>query len=281
MAEETRQDGLYPKQCTQDNIPELTGLSTSVNWDHIEADWQMFLDCGKIWSMVSPDQIVGSAAWIPRSRNSVWIGLVITRQEWRGRSIATTLMKRVLEDSSDHAARYLDAAPGGIPIYRKLGFQDMYKVFRMTSQGVAEPTSAPFRLEWRSVEERDLPLPGIGPEDPLLPAMVRRNPEYSAVGCADGRTAAWFTGRKGRQFNHIGAVWAGNPEDAAEAVQCYMRKQKGPYIIDVPEYQKDFIAFLNSLGFQAGREFLRMRLGPDQAEVSDPHLFAAAGPEFG
>lgn len=273
--------GLYQRQCIADEIPELTALSTSVNWDHIEADWKMFLDCGKIWSMVSLNRIVGSAAWIPRSRNSVWIGLVITRQDWRGCSIATTLMKRVLDDSSKYAARYLDAAPGGIPIYRKLGFVDMYKVFRMTSQGIAEPAAAPARLTWRSAGENEFPLPGMDPDDSLLPAMFRRNPDYSGVGCDGDRITAWFTGRKGRQFNHIGAVWAENPEDAAEAVRQYMLKQSGPYLIDVPEYQRDFIAFLNTLGFRSVREFLRMRLGPDQAEVSDPHLFAAAGPEFG
>ena len=272
---------LYMRPCIEDDLPELTALSAEAGWNQTDGEWRQFLRFGRVWSMVHLNRIVGTAAWIPRGKDSVWIGLVVTKLEWRGFHIATRLLEQVLSDTSGYATRFLDASPPGIPIYRKLGFQDMVKVHRMILNVPAPAAPADASLTWRTIDpERDT-LPGMADDDLLPAALIRREPSMAGSAERDGKTVAWFAGRHGRQYTHIAPLWAESPEAATEALRQALIRANGPYIIDVSEKQTDFLRFLTSLGFVATREFLRMRLGPDQEAHSSPRLFAAAGPEFG
>lgn len=268
--------GLYLRPCISDDLPELLALSGSVHWNQTAADWERFLKYGQVWSMIHLNRIAASAAWIPRGKDTAWIGMVITQAEWRGCSIARRLLDKILSESASYSNRYLDATDAGEPLYRKLGFDGMYKMYRMTGEGFAAADgSAP---DLPQVKTSDLPLPGMSGSDPVLPDMVRNFPELCRK---DERCGIWLLGRPGAVCRQIGPIHAANAHDALAAVKKVLHGSSGKFIIDVPEYQRDFMAGLTAMGFSIQREFLRMRFRQSAELPQDPGLFATAGPEFG
>lgn len=268
--------GLYLRQCISDDLPELLALSESVHWNQTAADWKRFLKYGQVWSMIHLNRIVASAAWIPRSTDAAWIGMIITQTEWRGCSIARRLLEKILSESSAYPNRYLDATAAGEPLYRKLGFDGMYKLYRMSGECRAAAGSAVSELQ--QVNAADLPLAGMAAADPALPDLVRNFPERCRK---DERCGLWLLGRPGAVWSQIGPIHANHADDALAAVKDVLHGASGKVIIDVPEYQRDFMAGLTDMGFSVQREFLRMRFQQSAELPGDPRLFASAGPEFG
>ena len=269
--------GLYMRRCTFEDIPELCGLVADVSWDQVAADCENFLKHGEIWSFVHLNRIVSCAAWVKRSEELAWIGMVITRPEWRGCSIATRLMKKLIERTSQYRFRALDASVMGAPIYRKLGFCDMYRVSRLSWQSA--PRKAP-QLEWVKFDKDAHALPGVDPADPLVGEFMSNAPELSYVGLRDGKICAWFTGRYGRTALHIGPLWAEDTSCAVDALNQAKAVTNGsPLTLDTLDYQREFRDYLTGNGAVLVRDFLRMGL-PDM-EFAPEGMYLDAGPEYG
>ena len=269
--------GLYLRRCTEADIPDLCQLVTDVNWDQVDTDCRNFLKHGEIWSVVHLNKIVGCAAWVKRSSDMVWIGMVITRPEWRGCSIATRLMKKLLERTADYRYHLLDASAMGAPIYHKLGFCDMYRVSRISWHGGA---TSPAKLEWVKFDASRHELPGVDPNDPLVAEFIKNAPALSHVGLRGGKICAWFTGRAGRTATHIGPLWAEDSASAIEAIEEAKRVTNGVQLtLDILDYQQEFKQYLFDTGAVLLRDFLRMGL-PD-THFAPESMYLGAGPEYG
>ena len=269
--------GLYMRRCTEEDIYDLCQLVADVGWDQVPADCANFLKNGEIWSFIHLNRIVGCAAWVKRSEELAWIGMVITRPEWRGCSIATKLMQKLLERTSQFRYRALDASVMGAPIYRKLGFCDMYRVSRLNWQ--SSPCKAP-QLEWVLFDKAAHTLPGADTADPLVSDFISNAPELSYVGLRDGKICAWFTGRYGRTATHIGPMWAEDTECAIDALHQARAVTNGtPLTVDTLDYQQEFKQYLIGNGAVLVRDFLRM--GLPEMEFSPAGMFLDAGPEYG
>ena len=268
-------DELDLHKCTLEDLDELQALSESVNWNQLPADWRNFIELGGVWCMKNLDRIVGTAAWIPRSSSTVWIGVVITKPEWRGRSIATKLMKKIIEESSCYDSRLLDASAMGEPVYRKLGFKEMYIVSRMGIGGICTPS----RLSWKPVSEDDVKK--LFPGDPLPMQLFKNAPELCKIAENNGKILGYFMGRYGLKSVHFGPLYAENTAIAIDAVN-EMRAIAGnaQVTMDIMGYQKDFINLLLENGADLKRDFTRMYHGKYTC-AENPEMFAAAGPEYG
>ena len=267
--------GLYLRKCTLEDVAELQELSESVNWNQLPADWENFIKLGGVWSMIHLNRIIGTAAWIPRDDKTVWIGLVITKPEWRGCSIATRLMEKMIEESSAYQTRLLDASAMGAPVYRRLGFKDMYTVSRIALGG---NTTLP-ELNWEMMSEEEAET--LLPNDPLLPELYKNAPELCCIARQNGKIAAWFAGRYGLKSIHIGPLHAVDTSCALDAVNQARKIAKGTIVtMDIMGYQKEFAEKLRLSGTEWRRDFLRMYHGTETA-FDNPEMFAAAGPEYG
>ena len=267
--------GLYMRKCTIEDIAELQELSESVNWNQLPADWQNFIKLGGVWSIIHLNRIVGTAAWIPRDDKTVWIGLVITKPEWRGCSIATRLMEKMIEETSGYETRLLDASAMGAPVYRKLGFKDMYVVSRIALGGNCSTPA----LKWEKMTENE--ASNLLPGDPLLPELFKNAPELCFTAKENGKTVAWFAGRYGLKSIHIGPLHAVSTGYALDAVNKARETARGTAVtMDIMSYQKDFAEKLTLSGAELRRDFLRMYHGKETA-CDNPEMFAAAGPEYG
>ena len=267
--------GLYLRKCTLDDVAELQELSESVKWNQLPADWENFIKLGAVWSVIHLNRIVGTAAWVPRDGNVVWIGLVITRPEWRGCSIATRLMEKIIEETSNYPTRLLDASTMGSPVYSRLGFRGMYTVSRVALAG---SFTAP-ELEWQPMSECEAQT--LLPDDPLLPELFKNAPELCFVAKRNGKTAAWFAGRYGLNSLHIGPLHAVDSSCALDAVRHARMIANGRCVtMDIMGYQQEFVKALTLTGTEFRRDFLRMYHGRELA-FENPEMFAAAGPEYG
>ena len=263
-------------------------LTTRLGWNQLDADWKLFTECGTALAMRCDGRIVGTAAAIGWEKRLAWIGLVLTVPEMRGRSIATTLMKALIERYADHRTIKLDASAMGAPVYRKLGFRDERRIIRLSLKQPLEP--APERLHWEPMTGAVLPevikleagFTGMARPE-LYSYYLASYPALAQVGRdATGAVAAWTLGRDGRIFRQAGALGAVDDDAALEAVRPFHAISPGTAIqLDIPEDRTAFLAALAALGFQTERDFLRMALGEDCGDWSDRRTYAVFGPEMG
>ena len=86
--------------------------------------------------------------------------------------------------------------------------------------------------------------------------------------------------RKGRRALHLGPVTAQRAEIAQALVSRALAGFRGTIVMDVPDHQDRFRAWLASAGFLPVRPFTRMLRGADR--LGDlGRAFAVAGPELG
>ncbi len=270
---------LYLRKCVAGDLDELQALSESVNWNQLPGDWRNFLASGGVWSMIHLNRIVAAAAWLPRGNGAVWIGLVITKPEWRGCGIATSLMQQILAETGHYPRRMLDASDMGAPVYRKLGFLEAGRIHRLELSGAY---TRPALLQWSPLTEQDLRAIGTEIADDLIGTLRQNAPELAWIGRKNGQIKAWFTGRYGLRTTHFGPLYADSAEAALDAVsQMRVAADGRPVSLDVAGWHwDDFGAVLLENGAARKRDFLRMYHG-DPAPAADPGCFAAAGPEYG
>ena len=271
---------LYLRKCTEEDLDELQALSESVNWNQLPGDWRNFLELGGVWSMIHLNRIVGTAAWVPRANGSVWIGLVITKPEWRGCGIATQLMQKVMEETAHYPRRMLDASAMGAPVYRKLGFVDAPWIHRLELSGAYQK---PVLLKWVPMTQADLRTIGGNDADELVQKMYQNAPELCWVGKKDGKIAAWFAGRYGLRTVQFGPLYADSAAFALDAAAQMRVVADGKIVtVDATGWKMDdFVKPLLENGAERKRDFLRMYHGAEDPNLQNPCCFAAAGPEYG
>jgi len=102
-------------------------LSRSAGWNQTMEDWEMLLrlDPQSCFAIEVDDRIVATTTLLCYGEKLAWIGMVLTRPEYRRMGFA----QRLVETAMQRAAALkiesvkLDATPEGQPLYEKLGFK--------------------------------------------------------------------------------------------------------------------------------------------------------------
>ncbi len=231
-------------------------LSIAVNWNQLPADWArvLRLEPGGCFCMEEDGRVAATATVVTYGHDLAWIGMVLTRPDYRGRGFALRLMEACL----DYCERLgvgcvkLDATDMGRPLYAKLGFVDESVVER-----------------WRG----ELPLLPVRefPPDPALDRLAfgaDRSTLLAGLGAA----------RAGRVAGYVGPVVARSYEDARERV--LHAGASGTTYWDVPEMNVVAWELAHELGFAPVRKLWRMRKGAPIEERPE-FIYALAGFEFG
>ncbi len=109
-----------------DDIPFVMDLSTAANWNQTPDDWLRILQLSPQGCRLieHAGRIIATASLLPYGTRLAWIGMVLTRTEYRRQGLA----RRLMEDAIAHAEREgirtlkLDATEEGRPLYESLGF---------------------------------------------------------------------------------------------------------------------------------------------------------------
>jgi GNAT superfamily N-acetyltransferase len=268
---------------TPADLPQAVRLSTEAGWNQTPSDWLrlLTLEPAGCFAAECDGEVAATATAVRYGSRLAWIGMVLTREPYRGRGLATRLMRRTLEylEQAGVACVKLDATDAGRPLYERLGFRGEYPVERWVRDG--EPGVAPPPGQ-RPVPPLDDLLPldqeAFGADRAALLGLLRAAGE----GCrgADG----FALDRPGRRRRHFGPCVA-RGEEAARRLACDFRERHGfePALWDLPPQHAAAAALAAELGFQPARRLLRMRRGAPLTGLGSPTplVWALAGFEFG
>ena len=265
-------------------------LSAEIGWNQVESDWRYMLANGAGFGRtVAGGKLVASAMALPYD-GFAWVCMVLVAPEHRGRSIATDLMRRVLDDLAVRGVMAgLDATPAGREVYKHLGFEDVYGLERLWAERVVpadggEETGAGIApmaaADIDEVAAYDAERFGAD-RRALLDHLRGRAPDSAFVARARGRMAGFVMARDGLVATQVGPVVA---EDAATAIALARHAVggiAGAAVIDACDYQTPFVEWFKGSGFEFQRPYVRMLVGRAQPIDRKENIFAPAGPEFG
>ena len=108
------------------DVPSAMELSIAANWNQTPEDWHriMHLSAEGCRCIEDAGKIVATATLLPYGTRLAWIGMVLTRPEYRRQGLARRLMEDVIaiaERRGIHTLK-LDATDEGRPLYENLGF---------------------------------------------------------------------------------------------------------------------------------------------------------------
>src|ERR1700752_4739849 len=148
-----------------DDVANASALPGLAGWNQTIDDWQTLLrlDPQACFCIELDDRIVATTTMLCYGRRLAWIGMVLTRPEYRRMGFAQRLVKAALERAADLKIESvkLDATSEGQPLYEKLGFQTEQVVerwFRVGLQNRAPQKSVP----WSDRYSLELDLEAFG-----------------------------------------------------------------------------------------------------------------------
>lgn len=243
-------------RCLQEaDLADCMKLKEAAGWNQTLADWRALLQWEPLGCFgVEEDGRVVSTATAVVHDGVGWIGMVLTDPLFRGKGLATALMKHSLAYLEPLAATVkLDASAEGEPIYRKLGFEEEAVIDRWVSAGVAAG-SALFGQYSGPLRHADIPIEGIAECE-----------------------GAWAAGRPGSGAWYFGPCY-GQSDEAVEQVARALLAGRGKAVWDLfPAHPAAAIA--SRLGFAPSRRLLRMTRGLPAPTPAD--VYAIAGFEWG
>lgn len=284
-----RTEALRPGPLREEHAEQAVRLSTEAGWNQTVEDWRVMLRHGQGWGrFTQAGQLVATTLLLPYGQHIGWLAMVLVAQRHRHQGVATALLKEALQRCDELGlVAALDATPDGRRVYRTHGFQDLFGLQRFQCT----------RPRHRAVEVEGVSLRELGsidtkrvialdaevfgaPRPEILAYLQNAEPRRAVVAKSTGRLVGFALARPGRRALHLGPVTAQRAEVAQALVSRALAGYRGTIVLDVPDRQDRFQAWLTSVGFVPVRPFTRMLRGADA--LGDPsRAFAVAGPELG
>lgn len=258
-------------------------LSRLAGWNQTQDDWEMMLrlapqDC---FAIEADNQIAATTTLLCYENQLAWIGMVLTRPEYRRRGFAQRLMETALKRAADLNIESikLDATPQGQPLYKKLGFKTEQIVERWFYDGssphlgVGSLTSS-FQYSSQYSLETDLDAFGAN-RSTVLQNLSSRN-----LSCAV--TDAYCFSRSGTRSRYLGPCVAQTQKAARVVVEHTLRESSAEsgWFWDLLSENKNAIQLAEEFGFGPQRRLERMVLG-NSLSKNDEMVYAIAGFELG
>jgi GNAT superfamily N-acetyltransferase len=277
--------GLRAADLTPADIAAALGLSGEAGWNQTAADWQVFVEHGRVIGLFAPDgALVASAAILPYG-DFAWISMVLVTASWRHRRLASRLVDACMRSlQRDGITAVLDATPAGAEVYRPLGFQAIFGLQRWEGQGGPhEPPGEPAAPVHRAA---DAALARIVASDAAVFGAARRfliadflaRPGSAAFAAEAG---GFVILRQGRRAAQLGPLAAPDEAVAGALLDAALDAAAGQVFLDVPDRWRGLATRLAARGFRPQRPYTRMALGRSDPFGDPAHLFILAGPEFG
>ena len=205
-----------------------------------------------------------------------WLGMVLTRPQYRGRGFARMLVERALSvaDERGVATIKLDATEQGIRLYEKLGFRREQHIERWVGIGLqaAGRRRMVNQLTPEEIEELDRRAMGAR-RSQLLKVLATRAEMISGEG-------SFVMQRPGRLARYLGPCVASAATSARRIIENCLSIESERWFWDILPANADAARVASDLGFKLDRRLVRMVRGASLA--ADPaSLFAIAGFETG
>lgn len=282
---------LQPAPLRPSEIADAQVLVAEAGWNQTAADWQAFLDYGKVQAIRAQGRVVATAATLPYGAFG-WISMVLVTAAFRRQGLAARLMRGAIDDLVDAGlVPVLDATPAGREVYRKLGFADTWGFARLARSGSMPPAAMDPPADGISVGPiTDADWSGLCAYDTaafgadrsrLLGRLRGRLPPADLVARCGGRLVGFLLGRDGRVASQLGPLIADDAVAARALLARTLAATAGPIFIDLADSKTETRAWLEARGFAAARPLTRMVHQRRAAFDDGTRTFAVVGPEFG
>ena len=262
-------------------------LSSAAGWNQTPEDWRMLLDLAPdgCFGIEADGRLVSTTTLVCYEQRLAWIGMVLTREGYRGRGFARRLVAVALEraDSLGIETVKLDATEQGQALYEALGFQAEQPVERWARPGSMESRTAesqsasrtPTRLSSLPQTLHDLDAQAFGADRSLmLQELARRSTLQSSPN-------AFLFARAGRTNEYLGPCVAADPVAARAIIACLVNaSSRTGWSWDLLPANKSAVALASELGFIRQRRLTRMVRGKP-LRGRDEMVYAIAGFELG
>lgn len=278
------------------DVSSAMELSAAANWNQTPEDWCRVIRLSAEGCRCIEDsgKIIATATLLPYDTHLAWIGMVLTRPEYRRQGLARRLMEDAIlaaERRGIHTLK-LDATDEGRPLYENLGFVVEKTVERWGRDGgelildhddVAKQRH-PHTL-YLSDELSSLDIEAFGvPRRELLKAL-------SNSGSSNATSDGYVLSRPGRTARYLGPCVAGSEAEARLLIAAHLEESVN--MGEVPEGSKscgwywdllpanrEAVRCAEEFGFTRRRVLWRMRRG-EMIENNDAMVYAIAGFELG
>ena len=267
---------------TQDLVGAME-LSRLAGWNQTQDDWEMMLRLVPrgCFAIEADDQIAATTTLLCYENHLAWIGMVLTRPEYRRRGFAQRLMESALKRAADLKIESikLDATPQGQPLYEKLGFKTEQIVERWFQDGRSspdrriEPLTSPPKYSSQHSLEMDMEAFGAN-RSTLLHNLASRNLPHAI-------TEAYCFSRGGTRSRYLGPCVAQTQKAARLVIEHTLRDSSASgWFWDLLSANKNAIQLAEEFGFAPQRRLERMVLG-NSLPAHDEMVYAIAGFELG
>jgi GNAT superfamily N-acetyltransferase len=260
-----------------DDIPAAFQLSEQVGWNQTEADWRMLLELrpdGCLGVEIDGHLVATTTLFVYEPRLA-WIGMVLTRPDYRRRGLARQLLRYCLEQADKMGIETvkLDATDQGRPLYEKFGFCPEQEIQRWTRSGEGEiPPAAGGMPDWKAAHCSDSLAFGAD-RSFMLDRLAQLNPPVSMA-------ESYLFSRPGRVTAYLGPCVSDNPKTARRLIERCVQNTKCGWSWDLFPSNRDALAIAKDLGFFPQRHLVRMARGKELHDKKNA-IYAIAGFELG
>ena len=270
-----------------DALYELAG---TVGWNQTRRDCREMLLAPAATGVfaVCDGQVIGSAAAMVYEENRIgYINMVIVREPFRRRGIATRMLEKLMEMLHHCRTLRLYATPAGSCVYGKLGFRTYATLHKFASDSYV-PLPEPDR-RIRKLLPSDLPeitaldTRSFGVErGALLEYFYSCHPELSFKITEKGRITGFTLGRVGPVSRQAGALTAPKEEDALALFDAVARQgEPSPRVLLAAfDTQKRLIAQMAERGILPSSEMVAMDFG-ESGPLPAACYYGVLGGDFG
>jgi GNAT superfamily N-acetyltransferase len=281
-----------------DDVPSAMELSIAANWNQAPEDWHriMRLSAGGCRCIEEEGKIVATATLLPYA-SLAWIGMVLTRPEYRRKGLARQLMEDVIAIARRRGVRTLklDATDEGCPLYKSLGFIVEKPVERWARDRKIAPSIArPDAHDIGDANRFDATYccDSLFAKDAIAFGAVRKDLLKMLLqsGPCTATSEAYVLSRPGTTAQHLGPCIAGSEAEAKALIGAHLANDSSPNRDPAPKQTTWYWDLLpgnlpavdcaRRLGFTRRRTLWRMRRG-ESIESNDAMVYAIAGFEMG
>jgi GNAT superfamily N-acetyltransferase len=261
------------------DIPAAMELSQQAGWNQTIEDWRLLIDLSPegCFAIAVDGELAATITLIRYGRRLAWIGMVLTKESYRGRGFAKRLLSEVLHaaDQLGIETVKLDATDQGQPLYEKMGFRCEQPVERWSRRASADAGAMPGvgGVLSESCFIADQHAFGVDRSE-LLQRLGRR-------GVSQSNGSSYMMTRPGRNSDYLGPSVCDAPEAAMKLVEQALNngKDRG-WSWDLFPRNSSAVAIARDLGFSPTRHLRRMVRGKD-LQVQEALIYAIAGFELG
>ena len=258
-----------------EDVPAAFRLSEAAGWNQTEEDWMLLLEVApeSCWAMEVDRQLAATTTLICYERRLAWVGMVLTKLEYRRRGFARELLAKTLSKADELGIETikLDATEEGKSLYEEFGFHSEQGVERWSRPGgnIAQLPEHTAKGVWRGAD-----LPTFGADRThLLEKLAQRNPPME-------HSESYLFFRPGRVTAHLGPCVSEDARTARRLIEQCLQDTGYGWSWDLLPQNQDAVALARDFGFTPQRHLLRMTRGMALPQRENA-IYALAGFELG